>query len=48
MTVWHDMWPEISVLIFLLAWAAVITGLCSPNSKKTGRMSAAACVSKEL
>ncbi len=26
MTLWHDMWPEISVLLFLLAWAAVIAG----------------------
>ena len=25
-TLWHDMWPEISVLLFLLAWAAVIAG----------------------
>lgn len=27
MTLWHDMWPEISVLLFVVAWAAVIAGV---------------------
>lgn len=25
-TLWHDMWPEISVLLFLLAWGVVVAG----------------------
>ena len=24
MTVWHDMWPEISVLLFLLFWTGAL------------------------